>query len=785
MNFPHGRTGFIAYPSDPSDIGQCIESAVKLTMSDETRFGTWRSLEIGGQLIPSQVHEGVSSSSVFVADITYLNLNVAYEIGVAVGKGTPIVLIKNSTLAGNHNLAHGTGIFDTIGHDTYSNSQNLASLLQQSVSRKPLVMQYALNPGMPVYTLVPKLKNDFILRMTSRLKKLKLSFRVFDAAEQTRLTAGEAIQKVSESYGLVLTILQSSHPESFSHNLRTMFVAGVAVGLEKPIVLLSTGVEPVPMDVAEISTECRFPEQIDEAVQRLAVDITEAFQQTVYESERPKTQLEKLDLGASSAENELSKLDAYYLATDAFQKTLRGEARLVVGRKGSGKSAVFFQVKNKLSQNKKKLILDLKPDGFQIITLKESLAPFLTAGSLEHLVTAFWEYVLFCEIGTQYLWKMKFFSKNDPELYEAYKELEDVFKRHNLSSDGDFSERIVASLKRVEEQIAELQESSNNESRLTLTSPQVTNIVHRGILSEVQQVLYKCLNFKDELWILFDNIDKGWPAHGLTHTDILVVRTLIDAARKVSRNLEQHGRVCYSVIFLRNDVFELLVSETPDRGKEARVLLDWNDRDALKELVRRRLTYSGLSQDRSLDELWRQIATPYINGSPSFDYLLDRCLMRPRFLLDLIGHCKSFAVNAGHQKIEAEDIQKGIKVFSSELVLDIGFEIADVLGYSFEDAGALLIRFGGCDQILHESEIFKMLLDDNNNHDEQERLMKILLWHGVIGISSPSGDDAEYIYDFNYNYSLMAGNIAKSNKNKTLFRINDAFTAGLQLMTLS
>ena len=108
--------------------------------------------------------------------------------------------------------------------------------------------------------------------------------------------------------------------------------------------------------------------------------------------------------------------------------------------------------------------------------------------------------------------------------------------------------------------------------------------------------------------------------------------------------------------------------------------------------------------------------------------------MRPRFLLDLIGHCKSFAVNVGHQRLEVEDIEKGLKVFSSDLVMDIGFEISDVLGFSAERAGQVLMRFVGVDQILTEKEIGDIISRDVEA-EHHGRLTKILLWHGVLGLS--------------------------------------------------
>ena len=51
------------------------------------------------------------------------------------------------------------------------------------------------------------------------------------------------------------------------------------------------------------------------------------------------TLLEQLDLGGSVAENELQSIDDYYHETDIFHHTLRGEVRLVIGRKGAGKTA--------------------------------------------------------------------------------------------------------------------------------------------------------------------------------------------------------------------------------------------------------------------------------------------------------------------------------------------------------------------------------------------------------------------------------------------------------------
>ena len=39
------------------------------------------------------------------------------------------------------------------------------------------------------------------------------------------------------------------------------------------------------------------------------------------------------------------------------------------------------------------------------------------------------------------------------------------------------------------------------------------------------------------------------------------------------------------VVFLRNDVFELMVSGTPDKGKAAVTRIDWTDRVKLRQVI--------------------------------------------------------------------------------------------------------------------------------------------------------------------------------------------------------
>ena len=49
----------------------------------------------------------------------------------------------------------------------------------------------------------------------------------------------------------------------------------------------------------------------------------------------------------------------------------------------------------------------------------------------------------------------------------------------------------------------------------------------------------------------------------------------------------------HCIVFVRNDVYDHLMRNSADYGKEMRATLDWNDSDMLREMLRLRLV-SGM-----------------------------------------------------------------------------------------------------------------------------------------------------------------------------------------------
>src|SRR3546814_584783 len=596
----------------------------------------------------------------------------------------------------------------------------------------------------------------------------------FDPTEQPRLSALDAISQVGRSIGVLVHLLPAAIDDSEIHNLRSAFIAGLADGMGTTVAILQEGYDPVPIDYRDFVTVITHPAQIDEAIADLAGEVIQKFSEVDRSSESTdESILAKVHFGASSAENEITDLADYYLATDEFRRALQGEARLVVGRKGSGKSAVFFRVRDKISSSRRNIVLDLKPDGYQLVKLKDRVLKAMDQGTQEHTITAFWHCVLILEIARAALHLDKSTHRLDDNIYRTYMQLDDKYKEYGYDSgQGDFAERISSLIYRIEGRFS----SEPIDGAVTLSTPEVTKLIYDIDVKKLSDAIVDHLKRKGALWILFDNIDKGWTPTGIDASDILTLDALLEASRKLQRSLTADGVEARSLFFLRNDVYELLLDRTADRGKEQKVLVDWRDPEALKQVVALRISASlgeGLS---SLDELWPRIAVRHIHGEDSYQYIVDRCLMRPRYLLDLLKHARGRALTLRHEKITDDDIDQAVSFFSTDVVQDTNLELRDV----FPAHDGILYAFIGAKSLLSYDDARLCLMLFRVEEDLVPRVISLLLWYGFLGVRDED-HEAQYIYNKGYNNKLYEAYVSSRIEQGAALVINPAFWDGLDI----
>jgi hypothetical protein len=767
MTKPH--LAFVAYPSkDPALVAVIREGVGKAgARSDATQYEPWEFNDIAGAPLISPIIEKIADSSFVVADITFLNLNVVYEIGYAIGKRKRVFLIRKSDIRGDKDLANRIGIFDTLGYFEYADAESLARRLTVHIDESPLEFSSDVDNKAPAYVVEPPQKGDAATMMTSRLKKARYRYRSFNPSEDSRLSAIDAIKQVAASAGIIVSFDLDSKDWAAVHNFRTMFVAGLADGMDKPCLILAPAGFSAPLDVRDDVKVYSHPDDIIEHIASLVLELTDYLQQVDLPNKPVKSSLQNLSFGDPTAENEMTTLGSYYMQTEQFNKALRGEVNLVVGRKGSGKTALFLQLRDRIRFDKRNIMVDLKPEGYQLIKLKEDMLSYLTDGSRQHLITAFWEYLLLLEVTYKVLEKDRITHKHNHDIYDKYIDLEATYKVENFSTEGDFSERLLMLSNRI---AAEYRAKFGEFSDTKLTADDVTKLVYAHDIRLLRQKLSDYLGTKESVWILFDNLDKGWNTGGVDEIDTIVLRCLVEAGRKIERDMRKGGHRLYCLIFIRNDVYELLMKGSADYGKDMRAVLDWTDPDMLREMLRLRLVsgMEGVADHTSFDQLWRDICVSHFHGEDTSAYFIERSLMRPRNLLKIFAHSKGFANNFNHQKIDETDIEKGVKAYSQDLLIELDHELADV----FPTAPDLLYSFLDHTKEATKTELLETLRAGGVREEEIEKVFEFLLYYGVIGLKTDSG--IQYIFDVNYDSKILSVR-AHRLAEKATFTINPAF----------
>lgn len=769
---------FFAYPSTPKGLSNCIERSVKNVNRDSAlvNYKTWKESNVNGQFIINEIMRQIKESDIFSADISVLNFNVTYEIGYAIGLRKRILLTLNKEYFIEQDEFNKLGLFDTIGYIKYVNSTDLSNLLGDVDGLSPLYSHtIKINRDSPVYMLGALYNSESISRLVSCVKRAGLLYRSFDPNEQMRISCDEAIRQVSQSVGIIIPLLSPNNSDSKLHNLRGAFIAGLGAAMNKIVLLIQSGDTPIPLDYRDLVKTYKHPNQIVGHIHKFAVNVQNSLHNERNQRHaNHKSFLRELDLGASTAENEFSNLKSYYLKTDEYRRVLRGEGRLVKGRKGTGKSAVFYMVRNAIRAERNKVVLDLKPEGYQLLNFKKQVLSMLDRGTLEHTVTAFWEYVLLMEVCAGIIKSDRKYHEYDHKITEAYREIYNRYKRDALISEGDFAERLLKLTQNLENKYLELGKEGGN---ISLNNAEITELIYRHDLDVVRNDILNYMRYKEGLWILIDNLDKGWPTHGLEDIDVIIIRCLLDASRKIEHWISIRGFECHTIVFLRNDVYELLVRETADRGKEFVISVDWQDADLLRRMLKMRMISHGHEND-SFNDLWSQVFVTHIRGEETSQYIIDRSLMRPRYLLNLINHCKSIALNLNHARVEESDIDKGVSLYSKDCVFEINLEIQDVI----KDVDDLLYIFTECTNIITRDDVNLLLTESLKEPSKNEEIIDALMWFGVFGVMRDNGEIA-YVYTVDYDMKrLKALQIRRSMNGKNIiYHINPAFWSALEI----
>ncbi|MEG9502827.1 MAG: hypothetical protein MIN69_13380 [Methylorubrum extorquens] len=759
------KTGFFAFPNQPSSVGASVRAATDvLKQNFDINVTPWPEMVVQGIQIATLIRERITSADFLAGDITHPNFNVYYEFGYALGQGKPIIPTVNASIDTASRNAKLTGLFDTVGQVLYENSTTLAEQIAAAELR-PLREGYLREKDhvKPLFLLDTLAKTDFRNYIIQSISTSEVGSRIFDPDETPRLSVADAVTSISCSAGVIIPLIAEGTVDYLRHNLRAAFLAGVAHGLNIETLIIQFDNEPAPIDFRDEIDTTRGKREVEKSV-------LEYCQQTLIRNQRsvkPKRSrvglLEKIDIGTSAAEREAPKLDYYFIRTAEFARALRSDGSIVIGRKGSGKSAIFYQVVADKLEDKRNLIIELSPASHNLSEMRESLLEVMNVGVFDHTIAAFWQYVLYAEVLIKLRELLISKSKYNMKLMS---DIEGVEKRFRLTDEmvsADFTSRLDIAVKSVVSMLGDVRAGED-------IRPKLTNVLFDREMPALRDAIGNLSVDYDNIVILFDNIDKGWPAKRVEEHDVRMVRHLVDVLNKMQRELRRKEIVLNYLLFLRSDVYEKLVEETSDRGKYNVIKIDWSDEAQLIRLMRERVTSAFDGPDA--EEAWKLVNPQMQDGRSAIQWLVESSLMRPRFLIDLSERAISFAINRGHSAVEEEDVEAAVEQHATYLVSDFGFEVRDVSGISEQ----VFYSFLGADKFLTSGQVAE-IIDTIRGDIPNGEVLSLLLWYGFLGINTDPGG-AVYIYNRAYDIRRLEAERDKIGSN-VRYVVNPAFLHGL------
>ncbi|MFM7852229.1 MAG: P-loop ATPase, Sll1717 family [Flammeovirgaceae bacterium] len=474
----------------------------------------------------------------------------------------------------------------------------------------------------------------------------------------------------------------------------------------------------------------------------------------------------KNNLGDFIAEHEKENLYDYFIETFQYDSLIKSEHNIVIGRKGTGKTATFYYLRNELGKDTRNHVCVIKPINFEIDGLIELYKGLTTDFETGFMTEAIWKFLIYTEIGKSIYNKIK--DKPVYAITEAELRFIQYIEQNKEIFLPDFSSRLEQELERLKQHPTSL-----NQQNFKI---RISEILHDSILIEVKNHLKNLLSKNRQLIVLIDNLDKSWRAGGDINVLSKFLLGLLGIVGRISRDLKgkPQEKIEFSfhlVLFLRSDIFKYLMlnAREPDKIEYAR--LRWNDSQVLFRVIESRFKkLSGLKTDSQ--DLWADYIVSAIKGTSIREWVSENVLPRPRDIIYLFNVAKDFAISRGHSKIETDDIISSHKDYSSwvfkSIIVENGITIGQMENFLYQLMGEPIIISNA------DIESYMKLagIPASKLHEFIDHLVSLSL---IGRETSPGRFEYEFEFDGDKKLKTLANKLGTNR-----FRIHNAFASYLE-----
>ncbi len=368
-----------------------------------------------------------------------------------------------------------------------------------------------------------------------------------------------------------------------------------------------------------------------------------------------------LSFGAPAAERDIDEgLQDYFVESPAFERVRDGRKKIVLGNRGTGKSAIF-QVLAERERQAGAVVLELAPEDYSYEMLSSVLSTELEGAWAKHgAYAAAWKYLILVLV-------MKAASEGTAKQRRGSgaKEIR-KFLRDNFADQQETKlDSLISYLKRMEGfKIGKIEASVKTRELQRLYKLEELNPLLPHLIELLGQ--RRVLVFVDEL-------DRGWDA---SEDAKAFVAGLFQACAKLN-DLSDGLRVYIS---LRQELYDSIPAVYEDAQKYRDLIEEiyWDEATLLK-LIAKRIRFSLTSLSSQDDETcWAEVFSEVLEyrQTKSFNYMIDRTLYRPREMIEFATRASEVAQDRGPSgfPIDYSALNEAENRYSQERTKDIAAE---------------------------------------------------------------------------------------------------------------
>ena len=380
------------------------------------------------------------------------------------------------------------------------------------------------------------------------------------------------------------------------------------------------------------------------------------------ELDRP-FELASIDLGRNDAK--FDHLDRYFLDTGVVDRIYSRDRSIIIGRKGTGKTAIAYYINSQCSGDYSRFsnILSFKDIPVALLEQFKDIEH-----KLSNRFVLLWRYIFLIEI-TKLLLKDNSVTSSEIEPLKTFIDLNfPTLKR----SPREYLKATIESKFKVDFQVVGAERTRKiEEGAVNLLS----------FVESLEEMLLRLVPLANTFLVFADELDDIYEN---TADYYNIVTAMFKAGMDLNARFNKAHKKVNIVMLLRSDIYENIQYSDKNKWSDMTEHLSWMPRPntnffeiQLFRLINLRLGASLKYEVRADEDYWQIVFShrPVVGQVRAFDYILTRTFFRPRDIIQFTKQALTTAVDEGTKTVTPTMIRKCEYDYSTWFRDELGDEL--------------------------------------------------------------------------------------------------------------